>query len=98
MLFALATSTLFLISYLIRHYYVPSVPFEGDGVIKSIYYVILFSHIVLAAMIVPLIIITVIPAFKGNLDKHKKIAKWTVPIWLYVSVTGILVYILLYRL
>jgi uncharacterized membrane protein YozB (DUF420 family) len=98
MLSACIASTLFLISYLIYHYYVGSVPFKGEGWIRPIYFSVLISHVILAAAIVPLALITLVRALKGNFERHKRIARWTLPIWLYVSVTGVIVYLMLYRL
>ena len=96
MLSALTTSTLFLTSYLIYHYHVGSVPFRGQGWIRALYFTILISHTLLAAAIVPLVSITLVRALKGNFDRHKRIARWTLPLWLYVSVTGVIVYGMLY--
>lgn len=98
MLSAFATSMLFLISYLVYHFQVGSVPFQGYGWIRWVYFTILVSHTILAAAIVPLALITLYRALKGRFDRHKKIARWTFPLWLYVSVTGVIVYWMLYRL
>lgn len=98
MLSAFASSTLFLISYLFYHYQVGSVPFKGQGGIRTIYFTVLISHTILAAAVVPLVLVTLIRALKGNFDKHRRIARWTLPIWLYVSITGVLVYWMLYWL
>ena len=98
MLSACFTSALFLVSYLIYHYYVGSVPFKGEGWIRPIYLSVLISHVILAAAIVPLALITLVRALKGNFERHKRIARWSLPIWLYVSVTGVIVYGMLYRL
>lgn len=98
MIAALVISTLFLISYLIYHYATGHTVFKGTGIIKTVYLFILFSHIVLAAVVVPFVIITVIRAITNKLEKHKKIARWTFPIWLYVSVTGVIIYLMLYQL
>lgn len=98
MLGAFTTSTLFLISYLVYHSKVGSVGFQGQGAIRPIYYTILLTHTVLAAAIVPLVFVTFARALKGNFDRHRRIARWTLPIWLYVSVTGVVVYLMLYRL
>ncbi len=95
---ALCTSTLFLISYLTYHYHVGSKHFQKVGVIRAVYLSILFSHTVLAAAIVPLAIVTVSLALRGNFQKHKRIARWTFPLWMYVSVTGVIVYLMLYQL
>jgi uncharacterized membrane protein YozB (DUF420 family) len=98
MLAAFATSTLFLISYLVYHANVGSVPFEGQGSIRTVYFVILITHIVLAAAILPLALVTLSRALSRRFDRHRAIARWTLPIWLYVSVTGVLIYLMLYRL
>ena len=98
MLTALTTSTLFLISYLIYHYNVGSVKFTGQGGARTVYFTILITHTVLAALVPPLAIITLVRALRERFDKHKRIARWTLPIWLYVSVTGVIVYLMLYRL
>jgi putative membrane protein len=98
MLSALATSTLFLTSYLIYHYHVGSVPFAGRGWIRQVYFAILISHTTLAVAIVPLILITLTRALKMDFERHRRIARWTLPLWFYVSVTGVIVYWMLYRL
>ena len=95
---AFGVSSLFLISYLIHHYRVGSVPFGGTGFIRPVYFTLLISHIVLAACIVPLALITIYRAWNEQFEKHMRIARWTLPIWLYVSVTGVVVYLMLYRL
>jgi uncharacterized membrane protein YozB (DUF420 family) len=96
MIGALCTSVLFLVSYLVYHYHVGSVRFTEQGAIRVIYFTILVSHTILAIVIVPLVIITVVRAFRNQFAQHKRIAKWTLPLWLYVSVTGVLVYLMLY--
>jgi uncharacterized membrane protein YozB (DUF420 family) len=98
MLTALGTSTLFLISYLYYHYHVGSVHFRGQGWSRPLYFTILTSHTILAAVIVPLIIITVVRALRQRFDRHRIIARWTYPLWMYVSVTGVIVYLMLYHL
>ena len=98
MVTAFGVSSLFLISYLIHHYRVGSVPFGGTGFIRPVYFTLLISHIVLAACIVPLALITIYRAWNEQFEKHMRIARWTLPIWLYVSVTGVVVYLMLYRL
>ncbi|MEE8075301.1 MAG: DUF420 domain-containing protein [Candidatus Binatia bacterium] len=98
MLAAFATSTLFLVSYLTYHFQVGSVPFDGQGWVRPLYFSILISHIILAAAIVPLVLVTLVRAVRGNFERHKRIARWTLPIWLYVSVTGVIVYWMLYWL
>jgi len=98
MLTALATSTLFLISYLYYHVHVRSVPFQGQGWSRPVYFSILISHIFLAALIVPLSIVTLSLALRERFDRHRAIARWTYPLWLYVSVTGVVIYLMLYHL
>jgi uncharacterized membrane protein YozB (DUF420 family) len=98
MIAACVTSTLFLTSYLIYHAQVGSVRFTGTGTIRTVYLSILLTHTVLAAVIVPLVLVTLSRGLRGNFDRHRRIARWTMPIWLYVSVTGVVVYVMLYRL
>jgi len=98
MIAACGTSALFLLSYLTYHYYVGSMPFRGQGWVRPLYFTILISHTVLAAVIVPLVLITVFRAWKADFHKHVPIARWTLPIWLYVSVTGVVIYLMLYQL
>lgn len=98
MVAAFATSVLFLISYLIYHAHAGSRPFPGQGNIRVIYFVILITHIVLAATIPPLAGVTLWRAYRRRFDRHIKIARWTLPLWLYVSITGIVVYWMLYQL
>src|SRR5436190_7440677 len=98
MLAAVATSSLFLISYLYYHWHVGSVRFQGHGLSRPVYFTILISHTILAATIVPLVVITLIRALRERFDKHRAIARWTYPLWLYVSVTGVVIYFMLYRL
>jgi uncharacterized membrane protein YozB (DUF420 family) len=97
MLAACASSTLFLISYLFYHYQVGSVPFKGVGAIRVVYFAILISHTILAVTVVPLALVTLSRALRERFDAHRRIARWTLPIWLYVSVTGVIVYAMLYR-
>ena len=98
MLSAFAVSTAFLISYLLYHYRVGSVPFQGQGWIRPVYFAILISHIILAAVIVPMILVTLRRAWLEKFDKHRLIARYTLPLWMYVSVTGVIVYLLLYQI
>lgn len=98
MLTAFGVSTLFLISYVIYHYYAGSRPFGGQGWIRPAYFTLLLTHIVLAAVIVPLALTTIYRALTAQLVRHRRLARWTLPIWLYVSVTGVLIYWMLYRL
>ena len=97
MVSALIVSTAFLTSYLIYHFNVPSKKFPDLGWIKTVYLIILIPHIILAAVMVPMILKTFWHAFRGEWEKHKKIARITFPIWMYVSVTGVLVYLMLYQ-
>jgi uncharacterized membrane protein YozB (DUF420 family) len=96
MLTAFFASALFLASYVYYHVQVGSVPYEGVGLMRTAYFAVLISHTVLAVTVAPLAIITVWRAWKGRFDRHMAIARWTLPVWMYVSLTGILVYILLY--
>ena len=98
MLSAFVTSTLFLISYLTYHAHVGSKHFAGTGAIRYVYFTILITHVVLAAAIVPMALITLSRALKRKFPRHKAIARWTLPLWLYVSVTGVIVYLMLYRM
>ena len=97
MLAAFGASTLFLVSYVIYHARAASVPFAGQGWVRPVYFFILITHIVLATVIVPLALTTIYRALRGELWRHKRIARVTLPIWLYVSVTGVLVYLMLHR-
>jgi len=97
MLTAVLTSTLFLISYLWYHAHVGSIRFQGQGWWRKVYFTILISHTILAAAIVPLVIVTLSRALRERFDRHRTIARWTYPLWLYVSLTGVLVYFMLYR-
>ncbi len=98
MLAAFITSTVFLISYLIYHANVGTVAFTGQGGIRIAYFAILISHVVLAALILPLALVTLYRALRGQFEHHRRIARWTLPVWLYVSVTGVIVYFMLYHL
>ena len=98
MLTAFATSCLFLVSYLYYHWHVGSVRFQGQGWSRPVYFSILISHTILAAAIVPLVIITLSRALRERFDRHRAIARWTFPLWLYVSVTGVVIYFMLYHL
>src|SRR5215467_6360037 len=98
MISAFVVSSAFLASYLLYHYRVGSVRFTGEGWIRPIYFAILTSHTILAAVIVPMILVTLRRAWTQRFDKHRVIARWTLPLWFYVSVTGVIVYVLLYQL
>lgn len=95
---AFLTSTLFLISYLYYHYHHGSTKFQGPSAVRMVYLGILLTHTVLAAVIVPMILLTFQRALTGKYAKHRDVAKWTLPLWLYVSVTGVIVYLMLYQL
>lgn len=97
MIAAFAASSLFLVCYVIYHAQVGSVPFPRQGFVRLLYFVILITHVVLAATVPPLAIITLTRGLKGRYPQHRRIARWTFPIWMYVSVTGVLVYVLLYQ-
>jgi uncharacterized membrane protein YozB (DUF420 family) len=96
MLTAFGISVVFLISYLVHHARVGSVPYQGTGVMRYVYFAILIPHIVLAAAVVPLAVVTLRRGLKGNYEKHRPLARITLPVWLYVSVTGVIVYLMLY--
>jgi uncharacterized membrane protein YozB (DUF420 family) len=97
MIAAFATSSLFLVCYIVYHAQVGSVRFMRQGFVRPLYFTILITHVTLAATIVPLAIITLSRGLKARYPQHRRIARWTFPIWLYVSVTGVLVYVLLYQ-
>lgn len=96
MLAACATSALFLTSYVVYHANAGSRPFTGQGASRLVYFFVLITHVVLAAAILPLAIMTLARALRARYDRHRAIARWTLPIWLYVSVTGVVVYWMLY--
>jgi len=100
MITAIVSSSLFLISYLYYHYHVHlgSVHFRGQGWSRPVYFTILATHTILAAVIVPMVIITLTRGLRGNYPRHRAIARWTYPLWLYVSVTGVVIYFMLYHL
>lgn len=98
MLSAIGVSAIFFASYLFYHWQVGSVKFQGSGLIRTFYFTLLISHTILAVIIVPMVLRTAYLALKGNFAKHRKIAKWTFPIWIYVSTTGVMVYFMLYQL
>jgi uncharacterized membrane protein YozB (DUF420 family) len=97
MVAALVASAAFLTSYVLYHYHAGSRPFAGTGVVRLVYFAILITHVVLAVVIVPLVAVTVTRALRGRFARHRAIARWTLPIWLYVSVTGVVVYVMLYK-
>ena len=98
MIAALVSSTLFLTSYLVYHFHVGSVPFTGRGPIRTAYFAILITHTILAVLIVPLVATTLTRALRERFDAHRRIARITLPLWAYVSVTGVIIYWMLYRL
>lgn len=97
MLAAFGASTLFLVSYLVYHFQAGSVPYPGGGPLRTVYFTILLSHTLLAAAVPFLAVITLVRALGERFDRHRAIARWTLPIWLYVSVTGVVIYLMLYR-
>lgn len=97
MIAAFVTSSLFLVSYLVYHAQVGSVRFTRHGFVRPLYFTILITHVTLAALVLPLALVTLSRALARRFDRHRRIARWTLPIWLYVSVTGVLVYVLLYQ-
>ncbi|HMB54658.1 MAG TPA: DUF420 domain-containing protein [Thermoanaerobaculia bacterium] len=98
MLSACAVSAVFLVSYLVYHYNVGSVRFTGEGTVRTVYFTILISHTILAAAVPVLAVLALVFAFRQRFQAHKRIARWALPIWLYVSVTGVIVYWMLYQM
>lgn len=98
MIGALCTSTLFLVSYLVYHYYAGRTVFRDPAWFRPYYLTLLLTHTVLAVVIVPMVLMTAIRAARGQFDRHKQIARWTWPLWMYVSVTGVVIYFLLYQI
>jgi uncharacterized membrane protein YozB (DUF420 family) len=98
MISAFVTSSLFLICYAIYHAHIGSKPFPGHGVLRTIYFSILIPHVTLAAVVLPMAIITLSRALRERFDRHRAIARWTLPIWLFVSVSGVIVYVMLYQM
>ena len=98
MVSAVVTSSIFLVSYLYYHWHVGSVRFQGTGWVRPLYFTILISHTLLAASLVVLVPITLARALRERFDRHRAIARWTLPIWMYVSVTGVVIYLMLYHL
>jgi putative membrane protein len=98
MISAMAVSTIFLASYLTYHYHVGNVRFGGEGWIRPVYFAILIPHVILAGLIVPLAIATIAFALRGNFQRHRRIARITWPLWMYVSVTGVVIYFMLYKI
>lgn len=98
MLSAVGVSAAFLASYLVYHFNVGSVPFQKQGAIRVVYFTILITHVILAVAIVPMILLSLSRALSARFDQHRRIARWTLPLWLYVSVTGVVVYVMLYQM
>ena len=98
MISALFVSFLFTLSYLYYHAQVGNIAFAGQGLVRPIYFSVLASHVILAALTVPLVLITVWRIFRKQPEKHRKIARWTLPIWLYVSITGVMIYIMAFHI
>lgn len=98
MLAAFGVSAVFLVSYLIHHAQVGSVPFKGPAALRPVYFAILIPHVILAAAVVPLALTTIYRGLKGNVQKHKPLARVTLPVWLFVSVSGVVVYLMLYQM
>lgn len=98
MLGALGASTLFLISYVVYHANTGSRPFPGQGAVRAVYFLILFTHVVLAAIILPLALTTATRGLRAQYDRHVRVARWTLPLWIYVSITGVIIYLMLYQL
>jgi uncharacterized membrane protein YozB (DUF420 family) len=98
MIAAVVTSSLFLISYLYYHAHVGSVRFPGQGWVRPVYFALLISHTLLAAVVVPLVLLSLTAGLRGRFERHRRVARWTYPIWLYVSVTGVVVYLMLYQI
>ena len=94
MVTALVISSLFMVSYLTYHAAVGYMPFAGQGIIRPFYFTLLASHVILAAVIVPLVLVTVFFAIRGNFIRHPRLARWTLPLWLYVSLSGVVIYLL----
>ncbi|MEO5720894.1 MAG: DUF420 domain-containing protein [Chthoniobacterales bacterium] len=97
MITAIVSSGAFLVSYLFYHYHTGSTRFTAEGIVRPIYFTILITHVILAFTVLPLVIVTVVPALRRRWDKHRRMGRWTMPIWLYVSVTGVIVYFMLYQ-
>src|SRR5437588_4899629 len=98
MIAAVVTSSMFLISYLYYHAHVGSVHFPGQGWVRPVYFTILISHTMLAATVLPLVLLSLTSGLRARFDRHRRISRWTFPVWLYVSVTGVVVYMMLYQL
>lgn len=88
-------SSLFLVSYVLFHYFVKETTFGGTGAVKAVYYFILITHIILAAIVLPLVLLSFYHGLKNNVEKHRRLTRWSFPIWLYVTVTGVIVYLMI---
>lgn len=98
MILALVTSTAFLTSYLIYHFHTGSTPFQSRGFVRGLYFTILISHTILAVVIVPMVLVTLVRALRRRFVAHRRLARVTLPLWLYVSITGVVIYFMLYHL
>jgi uncharacterized membrane protein YozB (DUF420 family) len=98
MIAAVVSSSLFLASYLYYHAHVGSVRFQGQGAVRPVYFGILITHTIFAAVVVPLVIVTLVRALRGNFLRHRAVARWAFPVWMYVSLTGVVIYVMLYHL
>jgi len=98
MVSALLVSTVFMIFYLYYHAKIGNIPFAGVGAVRPVYFSILASHVILAAVLFPLVLVTAGLAIKGNTTRHRRLARWTLPIWLYVSITGVIIYLMAFHL
>ena len=98
MISAVVTSSLFLVCYLYYHAHVRSVHFPGQGWVRPLYFTILISHTLLAAAVLPLVLLSLNSGLRERFDRHRRISRWTFPVWLYVSVTGVVVYVMLYHI
>ena len=98
MVSALLVSTVFMVFYLYYHAKIGNIPFAGVGAVRPVYFSILASHVILAAVLFPLVLVTAGLAIKGNTTRHRRLARWTLPIWLYVSITGVSIYLMAFHL
>ena len=98
MVSALLVSTVFMIFYLYYHAKIGNIPFAGVGAIRPVYFTLLASHVILAAVLFPMVLVTAGLAIRGNITRHRRIARWTLPIWLYVSITGVIIYLMAFHL
>ena len=98
MVSALLVSTVFMVFYLYYHAKIGNIPFAGVGSIRPVYFTLLASHVILAAVLFPLVLVTAGFAFRGNTTRHRRIARWTLPIWLYVSITGVIIYLMAFHI